>query len=223
MSEVELTCLGDTAHIHDLGLRMVRGARVMTTLSAIANSRDLEFAKAQGLVSVRVMKAQTIKREDLPVMPTRNDPSPNHRAISRSAHHPAAPAIPREGPEGPSISLLRDLLQEIRGLREDLKKRPVPEASNAQTQQMAVAVAEAVRGALGGLRLDLRGGSSSTVLGVAPGEPEERFIPHGIVTGTAKAEIATVRAVAPSTSGLDDASTALRDARRVKKDDGEQP
>jgi hypothetical protein len=203
MSEVELTCLGDTAHIRDLGLKMVRGARVLTSLTAISKSQDLEIAKAQGLVAVRVLKAQIIRKEDFLIVSSPTEPSTNQRAITRSAHHPAT-----EGPEGP----IAELLHEIRGLREDMQKRPLA-TLNAQ---LMTAITDSVRDALRGLRLEARGGEvvGSTVLVPEP----ERFIPRGIVTGTAKAEIQTTHSVAPSTSGLDDADAALREARRRKKD-----
>jgi len=210
MSEVEITCLGDSAHIRDLGLKMTRGSKIRTSLSAISNSRDLEDAKTRGLVSVSVMKAQTIRREDLPIMPPPTEPSVNHQKIARSSHQSGSGNPHTEGHHDPhSTELLRELLLEIRGLREDMRKRqPEP-----KTDQLAAAIANAVRGALSGLQF----GSGSTV-GSLSSEPEERFIPRGIVSGSTKTDIETINSVAPSTSGLDDASGALRNARRQTKE-----
>jgi hypothetical protein len=212
MSEVEITCLGDSAHIRDLGLKMTRGSKIRTSLSAISNSRDLEDAKARGLVSVSVMKAQTIRREDLPIMPPPPiEPSANHQKIARSSHQSGSGNPHTEGHHDPhSTELLRELLLEIRGLREDMRKRqPEP-----KTDQLAAAIANAVRGALSGLQFGSGGGTVASL----SSEPEERFIPRGIVSGSTKTDIETINSVAPSTSGLDDASGALRNARRQTKE-----
>jgi hypothetical protein len=205
VGEVEITCIGDTAHVPDLGLRMTRGSKVHTSLSAIAKSRDLEDAKSRGLVSVRILRAQTIRRDSLPMSAPPESSSANQRTIARSAHQPTT-----EGGDNHSTDLLRELLFEIRGLREDLRKRqPEP-----QTAQLAIAIGNAVRGALSGLQFGSGGGSTASFAS----EPEERFIPRGIVSESAKADIEITHSVTPSTSGLDDASGALRNARRQTKE-----
>lgn len=209
MSEVEITCLGDSAYIPDLGLRMGRGTVLKTTLSAIEKSKDLEFAKLKGLVSIRVMKAQVIRREDFPVA---NEPSNNHRAVTRAAYHPSpTPSVSDET----SVALLRELIQEVRGLREDLRKKPV-----AQDAPDVSAITGAILSAISGLRAGGPILNPHVSLPKVVSEPEERFIPKGIVSGAAKAEVTTSRSMATDTSGLDDALAALRSAR--EKRDGER-
>jgi len=207
--EVEIICLGDTAHIHDLGLKMVRGARVMTTLSATSRSRDLEAAKVQGIVAVRVMRA----------------PAPPPRPQIRFA--PSTP-IPVDPPTflSPEIDptqvllALQSLALEVRSLREELRKVsvapaapvPAPQAPAIDSALLALSLSEAVRAALSGLTFS---GGGSAVPQSSFASDEERFIPSGIVTGTAKQDIETSR---ETTRGIDDAETALRNARRRRKE-----
>jgi len=215
--EVEIICLGDTAHIHDLGLKMVRGARVMTTLSATSRSRDLEAAKVQGIVAVRVMRAQTIKQNNLPAPP----PRPQIR-FAPSTPIPVDPPTFLSPEIDPTQVLLalQSLALEVRSLREELRKVsvapaapvPAPQAPAIDSALLALSLSEAVRAALSGLTFS---GGGSAVPQSSFASDEERFIPSGIVTGTAKQDIETSR---ETTRGIDDAETALRNARRRRKE-----
>jgi len=212
--EVELVCLGDTAHILDLGLKMVRGSRVRTTLSAISRSRDLETAKAQGIVGVKVMKAQTIKQDNLP---TPTEHSANQRAITRSAVHPSTAAhpgaqvVPTEFDQSPVLRALRELTAEVRSLREEVRRLPTTPIIDPNLIPL---ITEAVRVAFSGFSFTPGAGPSVQSLS----STEERFIPRGIVTGTAKLDIETARS---TTGGVDDAEAALRAARRSRPKDEE--
>jgi len=221
MSDVELVCLGDTAHIQDLGLKMVRGARITTTLTAIARSRDLELAKAHGLVSVTVLKAQMIRR-DLPSAPLED--SPNQRAISRSATSAANSPSPASGD---FASALQGLTMEVRLLREDLQRIQRLEAEAKMVEVDAkenpssvvfdpVLLMSMLRTVLS--EFDFGSGNASPSVARTSSTPEAVFIPSGIVTtATKKLDIETSRS---TTSGVDDAEEALRNARRRKNGDG---
>ena len=219
MSDVELVCLGDTAHIQDLGLKMVRGASITTTLTTIAKSRDLEVAKAQGLVSVTVLKAQMIRR-DLPSTPVED--SPNQRAISRSATSAANSPSPASGY---FTSALQGLTMEVRLLREDLRRTQRLEAKLIEVDAKEnpssvvfdpVLLMSMLRTVLS--EFDFGSGNASPSVARTSSTPEAVFIPSGIVTtATKKLDIETSRS---TTSGVDDAEEALRNARRRKNGDG---
>lgn len=212
MSEVEIICLGDTAHVRDLGLNLVRGAKVLTTLSAVSNSRDLNEAKLLGLVSVRVMRAQVIKREDFPVVPPSAETPTNSRSIVRSAYHPSSPAT-HEIRHEIHDDLISELLHEIRGLREDLQKRSKEQPPTVQT---TAAITAAIQSALQGLSLNAGVGVASPVATKSAqlaSEPEPMFIPRGIVSG-AKAEITTTTVTTETSSSFEDAQAALKKARK---------
>lgn len=213
MSEVEIICLGDTAHVRDLGLNLVRGAKVLTTLSAVSNSRDLNEAKLLGLVSVRVMRAQVIKREDFPVVPPSAETPTNSRSIVRSAYHPSSPAT-HEIRHEIHDDLISELLHEIRGLREDLQKRPKELPPTVQT---TAAITAAIQSALQGLSLNAGLASPvATKSAQLASEPEPMFIPRGIVSG-AKAEITTTTVTTETSSSFEDAQAALKKARKEQK------
>ena len=160
-----------------------------------------------GMVTVKVLKAATIKRGDLPIMTV--DRSPNQRATERAAH-PAVPAA--EPDQGPVVAALREMTLEFRKLRDELREAKLPVVPPVPDMS---AVWEL-------LRLELSRLQIPTGIGTSVGSPhvaqeEERFIPSGIVTGTDKVTIATTTSSTPGTSGLDDADAALREARRRKK------
>jgi hypothetical protein len=209
MNEVELTCVGDTAHIPDLGLKMVRGSQSFITLTALANSRDLVEARKFGLVTVRVIKAQVIKRGS----PTVSVKHPNNRqTIFLPAYQPSTPVNPPPNipdPRDIPNNQIAELIREIRGLRGDIQKRPQEVLSG----QMVGAISAAIRDALQGLQLGAISGSQVR----GPIDPEDMFIPSGIVTGV-KAEITTLNETSESTSGLDDAHSALKKARRDRQE-----
>lgn len=219
MSDVELVCLGDTAYIQDLGLKMVRGASITTTLTTIAKSRDLEVAKAHGLVSVTVLKAQMIRR-DLPSTPVED--SPNQRAISRSATSAANSPSPASGD---FTSALQGLTMEVRLLREDLRRTQRLEAKLIEVDAKEnpssvvfdpVLLMSMLRTVLS--EFDFGSGNASPSVARTSSTPEAVFIPSGIVTtATKNLDIETSRS---TTSGVDDAEEALRNARRRKNGDG---
>lgn len=157
-----------------------------------------------GMVTVKVLKAATIKRGDLPIMTV--DRSPNQRAAERAAH-PAVPAA--EPDQGPVAAALRELTLEFRKLRDDLKE------VKPQVALDMSAVGDLLRSELS--RLQIHAGPGASVGSPHVAQEEERFIPSGIVTGTDKVTIATTTSSTPGTSGLDDADAALREARRRKK------
>lgn len=218
MSEVEITCLGDTAHIRDLGLNLVRGARTLTSLTTVSKSKDLNEAKLLGLVSVRVMRAQVIKREDFPIVPPSVETPTNSRSIIRSAYHPSAPSthevrheVRHEVHHEIHADLISDLLYEIKGLREDLQKRDREQPVN--TAAIMAAMQSVLQGMNFSSGLVSVGQTKSIQLG---SEPEPMFIPRGIVSG-AKAEITTTTVTTETSSSFEDAQAALKKARKEQK------
>ena len=202
--EVEVVCLGDTAHIQDLGLRMVRGSRYTTTLSAAAKSRDLEMAKKQGIVGVKIMRAAIIRQESLPHVV--DGSSQNQRTISRAnLSAPSAPApVPVPASDGNVAKALRELTNEVRKLREDIKAQGNP-------QDLGTAIALAVHEALRGVRFEGPGtGASVSVKDETP-----LFIPSGIVPTGSDPDIRTSTSV---TGSVDEAGEALRKARGPRKE-----
>jgi len=230
--EVELVCLGDSAHILDLDLRMAKGTRLRTTLSAISKSRDLESLKSQGVVGVKIMRG-TIKPESLPVSTARM--SPNLRAASRAAVHPGLPPPPQ--PEAPApvptdqtlvLKIVSSLSTEVQKLGEQLrsfervlseKLKPfegmVP-ATKVNTEEIATAVADAVKEALKEVRFDRVVTVSTERDSRSPldAPPDEMFIPTNIVPDGSQ-DIQTNKSVT-ETGSVDEAGAALRNARKKK-------
>lgn len=210
--EVEIRCLGDSAHIADLGLKMVRGARVYTNFSTTSRSRDLELAKAQGLVAVRVMRAMTIKTDDngvsaQPRLESGGDT--NLRMINRAAYQPGTTTQVAATPVdmAPLELTLRDLITEVRHLREDIQRMAV---TSGGVDPMLLA--DAIKSALSGITFNTGNGKSGQPASLVSAD-EERFIPSGIVSLGAKADISP-RVTNEGAVSLDDAQTALREARR---------
>lgn len=191
---VELVCLGDTAYLADLGLNMVRGSTATVTLETASRSRDLQDAKARGIVGVKIMKAQVVR--------SGNAPSENHRSIARAAL-PAAPP-PAEVPSTDTAQIV----QAIRSLQGDIQK-----LRSSLGDTIGEAVSEAVAKALRGI--SFQGGASPTHSSAAPvsGPDVPMFIPTGIVDKSTTAEIATTTSV---TSGVEDSEAALRALRKQK-------
>jgi len=206
MKEVEIVCLGDSAHIPDLGLKLRRGAKVAATLTMVSGSRDLAELKRLGVVAVTELKAQAIRRD----APVAQIPSPKNPPPPLPATRPMAPTVPDE-----TAHLLRGILEEIKGLRADLKARPVQEARpEIDLGPMVSAIQSALNrpGVDSGRRVETRHEVEAGDL-----SREERFIPSGIVSGNLKSEIATQDSSSEN-SGLDEAEALLKQVRRGAKD-----
>ena len=208
--EVELTCIGDSAHISDLGLKLSRGSKIWMSLTAIGKSKDLVEAKRLGLVTVRVLKARIIKANTLSATVTAPTQSRGQQ-ISAIPYTPISAVLPTptvkvsSAPETAPNGQISELIREIRGLREDVRGQK----QSVETQsihQMVSALAATIRDSFQGVHFE---GATQT----SPSLPEEVYIPSGIVTGV-KAEITTLNEISESTSSLDDAQGALKKARR---------
>lgn len=203
MNEVEIVCLGDSAEIPDLGLRMVRGARYTVSFVVADRSKDLERAKAQGIVGVKIMRARIVRPEP-PRVPV---PSSNQRMIER-AQTPASPSA--AVPASPSVadpeilSALRELTSEVRKLRAEVRESRLPE-------DWAATIATAIANGLSGLKIE--GGVPSGASG-KKGEPGAVFIPSGIVPKKTDLDLPTSTTV---TGDVDEAREALRKAKKGSK------
>ena len=136
-AEIEVKCLGDTATIPDLGLHLSRGDVEKITYKQYEGSYDLKAAETQGLVSVKSPKTMSIRQgETIPLAPRVPTLKPNSLALTRAPVLPSpvvgeaiqsAPVVPMAVPRAtnkPEIleSLLKNILSEVKGLREDLAK-----------------------------------------------------------------------------------------------------
>lgn len=202
MNEVEIVCLGDSAEIPDLGLRMVRGARYTVSFVVADRSKDLERAKAQGIVGVKIMRARIVRPEP-PRVPV---PSSNQRMIER-AQTPASPSA--AVPASPSVadpeilSALRELTSEVRKLRAEVRESRFPE-------DWVATISAAITNGLSGLRIE---GAPSGTSG-KKGEPGAVFIPSGIVPKKTDLDLPTSTTV---TGDVDEAREALRKAKKGSK------
>lgn len=199
--EIEIVCLGDSAVIPDLGLTMSRGSRTNLSASNAARSKDLELARAKGLVAVREVRVSVLRQSPQEVMskPIDEDILKKLNRLNRSSPAP----VTSESPE--LVSALRDLTREISALRSEIRQNPpAPDVS---------AILEAVRTALSGVSLVSSpvAPAKSTVYSGAP--DEERFIPSGIVPTNLKADISP-NTTNEGSGSLEDAQAALRKARR---------
>lgn len=201
MGAVEIVCLGDSAYIPDLGIRLDRGAKTSVSLEVASASNDLEAARAIGLVGVQVVKAHVIRREG-----------------GRFARHvevapPAAQAATPQAPfDAALLQAIRELTAEVRGLRSELKGR------SHEPPDLGKLGAE-IRSALMTLGQGLASPQISSTPSESPVAPmiEEMFIPTGIVPKDAKAEISIETSTEAIPSSVDDAQVALRKARRSKE------
>jgi hypothetical protein len=107
--EVTITCLTDTLHLPDLGLKLTRNARVSVPLSAAMRSRDLTTAKINGTVSTQTLRASVIRVQERVSSDTVTSQSP------RASHGPDL---------SPLVDAIQVLTDEVRGLREDLQQSP---------------------------------------------------------------------------------------------------
>lgn len=192
-------CLGDSARIEDLGITLHRGEEAIIPGHQAQRSHDLPLVQGQGLVSV--------KRIPLMAPPVENNrPQPGDAAaltISRAAARPGPAALPPVAPVAPApredpqvVSLLRELVGEIRGLRSDL----------ASHRGLSV---DDLQRVLGRMTFGSPGGPTP------PREmpaPEDVFIPSSSISaGEGRVSIETVES---GTSGLDAAMAALRARKR---------
>lgn len=200
--EVEIICLGDSAVIPDLGLTLSRGSRTNLSASNASRSKDLELARAKGIVAVREVRVAVLRQSPQETMskPPDEDLLKKLNRLNRTNSAPSS-----ESPE--LVSALRDLTREIAALRVEMQQKP-PVSTDTS------AIAEAVRSALSGLSfasLPASGSLAATVYSVAP--DEERFIPSGIVPTNLKADISP-HTTNEGAGSLEDAQSALREARR---------
>lgn len=127
MDEGTVYCVADSAVLDDLGIRLSRGESVRVPLDRLEHSVDLRNARGMGLVSIATPKATMTRQPD--------PPQGNARAVSRAAHSPFQSVVelpPRVQPTQvpptdltPLLGVLRDILLEVRHLREEVARRPL--------------------------------------------------------------------------------------------------
>ncbi len=127
MDEGTVYCVADSAVLDDLGIRLSRGESVRVPMDRLEHSVDLRNARGMGLVSLAIPKA-TMTRQPDPLQG-------NARAVSRAAHSPFQPVVDPPARVQPTTSLptdltpllgvLRDILLEVRHLREEVARRPL--------------------------------------------------------------------------------------------------
>lgn len=160
-----LTCLSDTVTLEDLGIKMIRGASTRIDRIHAEASRDLADAVSKGRVSIR------------------NDGDPKTTVIPQPAH--VHIPVPQGNPEGSLIPFLQTLIEEIRGLRKDLREKEWVSTSSSPTVSSQI--------------------HSPTPLPSIPS-----FIPSVVVPPT-KVELKTESGM---TGSVDDALDALKAARK---------
>lgn len=203
--EVEIICLSDSARIPDLGLSMTRGSRMNVSVSNASRSRDLELAKAQGIVAVREIKVSVLRTIQGSSMSKTEDE--NLKKVQRTALNWSGPNQSSEVTD--FLLAIKELTKEISALRSDLAQRP-PSAPVPVVDTSAVT--EALRVALSGISVSSPLVSSPrTQVSLSP--DEERFIPSGIVPTNLKADISP-NTTNEGAGSLEDAQAALREARR---------
>lgn len=212
MDEVTITCLGDTATVPDLGLHLSRGDVVKVRIPP-TGSLDLQAAKGQGLVAVSPLKVATVRAPDV-VPPTRTrimPPGVEPQVVgSRASTVPWAAPQQMAPPTSPAttvdmtpvVSLLGEVLRELRGLREDLAHRPMATTFDPSSI------------------LSVLGTAMSNGGFVPPTVPMEssdgpQYIPGSDTTGLV-GRVAVESTVAAPSASLDDAVATLK-ARKKEK------
>lgn len=102
--EVTIIALTDLVVLPDLGVRLMRGAKVNVPLSAAMRSRDLSKAKMDGIVTTQTLRSAAIRIQE----------NVSSDTVTSQA--------PRSGVHDPNLLLeaLAVLTEEVRGLRRDL-------------------------------------------------------------------------------------------------------
>lgn len=102
--EVTIIALTDLVILPDLGVRLLRGARVNVPLSSAMRSRDLPKAKMDGIVTTQTLRSAAIRIQE----------NVSSDTVTSQA--------PRAGAHDPNLILeaLAVLTEEVRGLRRDL-------------------------------------------------------------------------------------------------------
>jgi hypothetical protein len=206
IGEVEIVCLGDSAHIPDLGLTLSRGKSIRILASNASRSRDLDFARAQGIVSVKSTRAAVLKTADTPGIVTNRIPDDNLKKVARSS------LTWNSQPDSGSPSLeaaVRELTREVALLRDEIRQIATPSTPSVDV----AAISEAIRSALSGITIPVVSGAAAPSAQGSLGSSDERFIPSGIVPTNLKADISP-RTTNEGSGSLEDAQAALREARR---------
>ncbi len=187
--EVTIFCQVDTLHLPDLGLRLARGARVSVPLSAAMKSRDLSKAKVDGTVTTQTLRSSVIRAQEHVSSDTVTSQSPRAASLDLT----------------PLLSAIQVLTDEVRGLRAELKSRPIVSSPSAVDLSPLVQQLRAV----------LAEGGARTVRAAPIADSEEVFIPSNLTGGDASVTL-NVTSESSEDSGLADAMKALKAARKKR-------
>ena len=190
--EVTILCQVDAIHLPDLGLRLVRGARVSVPMSAAMKSRDLSKAKVDGTVVTQTLRSSVIRAQERVSSDTVTSQSPRASA--------PAPALDLS----PLLGAIQQLTDEVRALRADLVSRPVSQAPVVDFTPLM----QQLQGALPAAKTESRSAPSI--------EPSEVvFIPSNLTGGDLSASL-NVSSESNEDPGLADAMKALKAARKKR-------
>ena len=179
--DVTLVGMTDAVFLADLGVRLTRGARVTVPFSSAMKSRDLAAAKADGTVAVHAPRASAVR----------------------------PPEVVETGRYGlvdlaPLLLAVRQLTEEVRGIREYLAIRGPGTASSDLSSLEALLRRVTAQGAVPGAVLAPPGSVETP--------SEELFIPSNLTGGS----VASLKVSSESSEdrSVEDAMSALRAARR---------
>lgn len=188
--EVTILCLVDAIHLPDLGLRLVRGARVSVPMSAAMKSRDLSRAKVDGTVSTQTLRSSVIRAQERVSSDTVTSQSP--RA--------SAPALDLS----PLLGAIQQLTDEVRALRSDMASRPVTQAAPVDLSPLVQHLQGVISTAKGEDRPTAQIERADAV-----------FIPSNLTGGDLSASL-NVSSESNDDPGLADAMKALKAARKKR-------
>ena len=195
--EVTIRCLTDEVHLRDLGIRLTRGNTTTIPLSRAMGSRDLSSAKIDGTVSAQTLRSSVIRAQEMVSSDTTTSQSPRHLS---------APTVDLN----PVMDAILYLTESVAALRQEvaaLRQKP------DQTLDLTPVLV-----ALQGLSPKLSGITERVPQPHKDPAPQEDviFIPSNI-TGNDLSTNLNVTASSETNSGVEDATQALKDARKKAK------